>query len=139
MTKPKQTLEEHEKNCDFCQSMKPKDKGFRIYNFHYPTKKDKMEPKEKAIKHLKLEQEWIVHHKLNGAELISEETSYHPSTVVEEAIDIAIEETKKLGKTHSEIKSEKKSAKQCCDFKGLECDNKDCKNWLCPLKQLVGK
>lgn len=35
----------------------------------------------------------------------------------------------------SEIKDKLDTAKQCIDFKGIICNNLDCKNTICPLNK----
>ena len=49
-----------------------------------------MKPKEKAMQHIRTEGQWIVLHKQDTDTLISEETSYHSSFIVEEAIELAL-------------------------------------------------
>ena len=36
-----------------------------------------------------------------------------------------------------EEKEELRLAKQCIDFKGIKCENKDCLNKICPLKEVL--
>lgn len=54
-----------------------------------------MDAKEKALNHIKIEKKWIVFYDRDGHSLDNIETTYHAFDTIEEAIDIAIEETKK--------------------------------------------
>ena len=42
---------------------------------------------------------------------------------------------RELKKQKKGILKDLKLAKQCLEFKGFHCDNKDCKNIYCPLKK----
>ena len=38
-----------------------------------------------------------------------------------------------------EIKEDIKSARQCLEFRNINCNNLDCKNIYCPLSKIWGK